>query len=98
MIYTVLPTMLGIGLLALVFYDVYATILRATKRPGPVSENLNRGLWWAATRVSKNLSRHWRHRFLTGIGPLLLPFLVAILIVFLVTGFALLYLSHVETG
>ncbi|MDQ3220272.1 MAG: potassium channel family protein [Acidobacteriota bacterium] len=98
MIYTVLPTMLGIGLLALVFYDVYATILRATKRPGPVSENLNRGLWWAATRVSKNLSRHWRHRFLTGIGPLLLPFLVAILIVFLVTGFALIYLPHMETG
>jgi voltage-gated potassium channel Kch len=33
---------------------------------------------------------------LTGIGPLLLPFLIALLILFLVTGFALLYLPHLE--
>jgi hypothetical protein len=94
MIFTVLMTTLGGGLLALVFYDVYATILRATKRPGPISENLNRGLWWAATRFTKNLSRRWRHRLLTGIGPLLLPFLIALLLVFLVTGFALVFLPH----
>jgi hypothetical protein len=90
-------TSLGGGLLALVFYDIYATILRATKRPGPISENLNRGLWWAATRLTRSLSRRWRHRILTGIGPLLLPFLIALLILFLVTGFALLYLPHLET-
>ncbi|HXG84528.1 MAG TPA: potassium channel family protein [Pyrinomonadaceae bacterium] len=97
MIFTVLMTTLGGGLLALVFYDVYSTILRATKRPGPISENLNRGLWWAATRFTKNLSRRWRHRLLTGIGPLLLPFLIALLLVFLVTGFALVFLPHFAT-
>ena len=97
MLFTVLMTSLGGGLLALVFYDIYATILRATKRPGPISENLNRGLWWAATRLTRSLSRRWRHRILTGIGPLLLPFLIALLILFLVTGFALLYLPHLET-
>lgn len=94
MIFTVLMTTLGGGLLALVFYDVYATILRATKRPGPISENVNRGLWWAATRSTKNLSRRWRHRLLTAVGPLMLPFLVALLLVFLVTGFALVFLPH----
>jgi hypothetical protein len=97
MIFTVLLTFFGGSLLALVFYDIYATILRATKRPGPISENLNRGLWRVATRVTKNLSRRWRHRVLTGIGPLLLPVLIALLILFLVTGFALLYLPHLET-
>ncbi|MDQ3043290.1 MAG: potassium channel family protein, partial [Acidobacteriota bacterium] len=94
MIFTVLMTTLGGGLLALVFYDVYATILRATKRPGPISENVNRGLWWAATRSTKNLSRRWRHRLLTAVGPLLLPFLIALLLVFLITGFALVFLPH----
>ncbi len=42
MIHTVLLTSLGVILLALVFYDVYATILRATKRPGMITEFLNR--------------------------------------------------------
>ncbi len=97
MYFTILLTALGGGLLVLVFYDIYATILRATKRPGPISENLNRGLWWVATRVTKKLSRRWRHRVLTGIGPLLLPVLIALLILLLVAGFALLYLPHFAT-
>lgn len=90
--------MFGVGLLALVFYDVYATILRATKRPGPISDNLNRGLWWAATRLAKRLSRRWRHDVLTAVGPLLLPILIALLILLLVAGFALLYLPLLENG
>ena len=91
-------TTLGGALLALVFYDVYATILRATKRPGPISDNINRNLWRAATRVTRNLSRRWRHRILTAIGPLLLPFLIALLITLLVTGFALLFLPQLDAG
>ncbi len=83
MIYTVLSISSGAALLALVFYDVYSTILRATKRPGPISENLNRAFWWTATRCTGNLSRRWRHRLLTAVGPLLLPFLIALLILFL---------------
>ena len=98
MIFTVFLPVLGGGLLALVFYDVYATILRATKRPGPISEYLNRGLWWMATRFAKNLSRRWRHRLLTGIGPLLLPLLIALLVILLIAGFALLFLPLLETG
>ena len=97
MIYSVLLTSFGVFLLALVFYDVYATILRATKRPGPISEYLNRTLWWTATRITKKLDRRWRHRVLTGIGPLMLPLLITLLILFLVSGFALLYSSHLES-
>ncbi len=40
-----LLTIAGVFMLVFVFYDVYATILRATKHPGPFSELLNRGLW-----------------------------------------------------
>ena len=97
MIDTFLQTSFGVFLLALVFYDVYATILRATKRPGPISEYLNRGLWWTATRITKKLSRRWQHRILTGVGPLMLPLLITLLILFLVTGFALLYSAHLTT-
>jgi hypothetical protein len=42
-----LLTALGVILIALVFYDIYATILRATKHPGPFSEIINRG-WYHA--------------------------------------------------
>ncbi|HXG86400.1 MAG TPA: potassium channel family protein [Pyrinomonadaceae bacterium] len=97
MIHTVLLTSFGVILLALVFYDIYATILRATKRPGMITEFLNRWTWRAATRLTKPLSRRWRHRVLTAVGPLLLPVLIVLLISFLGVGFALLYLPHLET-
>jgi hypothetical protein len=91
-------TIAGIILLGLVFYDIYATILRATKQPGPFSEFLNRGLWGIATRMTFGLSRRLRHHFLSAVGPLLMPFLIAILIFLLMTGFALIYLPRMETG
>lgn len=93
-----LLTIAGVGLLGLVFYDIYSTILRATKQPGPFSEFLNRGFWWIATRLTCNLNRRWRHRLLSAVGPLLMPFLIALLISLLMTGFALIYLPRMETG
>lgn len=53
---TLFWTTLGASLLTLVLDDVYATILRATKRPGPISERLNRGMWWAALLPVSRLS------------------------------------------
>ncbi|HEX8638791.1 MAG TPA: potassium channel family protein [Pyrinomonadaceae bacterium] len=88
----------GALVLTLVFYDIYATILRATKRPGPFSEFLNRGLWRIATRLTQNLDRRRRHRVLSAVGPLLMPLLIALLISMLLTGFALIYLPRIETG
>jgi hypothetical protein len=93
-----LLTTLGIVLLALVFYDIYSTILRATKHPGPFSEFINRGLWWLASRSTRKLNRRLRHRILSSVGPLLMPFLIGFFILMLMTGFALIYLPQMESG
>lgn len=87
-------TLLGLLLLLLVVYDVYATILHARARGGPVSETLNRGVWHIARRIAFRLTRQRRHRFLNAIGPLLLPALIILSILLLVTGFALIYYPH----
>ncbi len=93
----ILLTIAGTAILALVFYDIYATILKATKHSGPFSTFLNRGLWWIATRSTQTLSRRRRHRILSTVGPLLMPSLIAFLILMLFTGFALIYLPRMET-
>jgi hypothetical protein len=94
----ILLTIAGATILVIVFYDIYATILRATKQPGPFSTFLNRGLWWIATRATQRLDRRRRHRILSTIGPLLMPLLIAFFILMLITGFALIYLPRMETG
>ena len=38
-------TVAGAAILLMVFYDIYATVLRATKQSGPFSSLLNRGFW-----------------------------------------------------
>ncbi len=93
----ILLTTTGLVLLVFVFYDIYSTILRATKRQGFLGEFLNRGLWRIATRITCNFDRRWRHRVLTSIGPLLMPLLIAIIVSLLITGFALVYLPRIET-
>jgi hypothetical protein len=98
MVKDILLTITGATLLVLVFYDVYATILRATKQPGPFSIILNRGLWWIAIFVTRKLSRRRRHWLLSAVGPLLMPSLIAFFILLLLTGFALIYLPQMETG
>ena len=84
-------TALGIMLLLLVAYDVYATILHARARGGPISETLNRAVWRIACRIAFRLTRQRRHRFLNAIGPLLLPSLIVVFILLLIVGFALIY-------
>lgn len=93
-----LLTAAGVFLLVLVFYDIYATIIRATKHSGPISELLNRGLWRLATRFTGNFDRRNRHRILSVVGPLLMPFLIGLFVVFLLVGFALIYLPRMETA
>ncbi len=81
-------------MLFVVVYDVYATILHARARAGPVSDKLNRGVWHIARWVGFKFARPRRHRLLNTIGPLLLPLLIAIYITLLVVGFALIYLPR----
>ena len=88
----------GVTLIALVFYDIYSTILRATKHPGFFSEFINRGLWWLLSNLTRKLNRRWRHRILSSLGPLLMPILIGFFIILLITGFALVYLPRMEVG
>ena len=87
-------TLIGCALHLLVAYDVYATILHARARSGPVSETLNRGVWRFARWLAFRKSRLRRHQLLNAVGPLLLPTLVAILIALLMIGYALIYWPH----
>lgn len=91
---TFLLTAAGVGVLLLVAFDVYMTILHTRARSGPISETLNRVVWRVALAVTSRFSRTWRHRTLNIIGPLLLPALIVIGITLLITGFALIYLPR----
>jgi len=93
----ILLTIAGVVIIALVIYDIYATILRATKHSGPFSTFINRGLWWIAKRATQRFSRRRRHRFLSPVGPLLMPSLITFFILMLLTGFALIYLPRMDT-
>lgn len=94
----ILLTLTGVVLILLVFYDIYSTILRATKHPGLFSELLNRGLWWIATRLTAKFDRRLRHRILSSVGPLLMPLLIGTFILVLLTGFALIFLPRMESS
>jgi hypothetical protein len=89
--HTAFFTFLGLSVLALVVYDVYATILHARARSGPIGETLNRSLWRVARGIAFKLSRPRRHRLLNIIGPLLQPLLIILFIMLLALGFALIY-------
>lgn len=91
---TFLLTTAGVGVLLLVVFDVYMTILHARARAGPISESLNRMIWRVALAVTSRFSRARRHRTLNIVGPLLLPTLIVVGIVLLIAGFALIYLPR----
>lgn len=92
-------TLAGVIILLLVAYEVYATILDTRARAGWISESLNRGVWLAARVIAfRFLSRAGRHRLLKTIGPLLLPALVAMLVLLLMLGYALIYWPHMPAS
>ncbi len=89
--------MCGVGVLLLVIYDIYATILHARARSGPIAETQSRIVWRVCRFVAFKLSRTHRHRLLNAVGPLLLPLLIITLIILLIAGFALIYLPRMPT-
>ena len=84
----------GLLLLFFVAYDVYATILDASGRAGPLSGWLNRGVWTAMRSIASRFSRNRRHRLLNLIGPMLMPALIVLYLLLLITGFALIYMPR----
>ncbi|HEX8293695.1 MAG TPA: potassium channel family protein, partial [Pyrinomonadaceae bacterium] len=95
---TFIHTTAGFVLLALIIFDIYATVLNSSARYGPVGESLNRSVWRVVRAVSFRLPRTNRHRLLNMVGPLLLPLLIVVYIVLLVLSFALVYYPHVPEG
>jgi hypothetical protein len=95
---TFIFTTSGVVLLALIIFDVYATVLHSSARYGPVGESLNRAVWRTARFAAFKLARAWRHRLLNMIGPLLLPLLIVAYIVLLILSFALIYYPHIPSG
>jgi hypothetical protein len=91
-------TAAGFVLLALIIFDIYATVLHSSARYGPVGESLNRSVWRTARGISFKLSRANRHRLLNMIGPLLLPLLIVVYVLLLVFSFALVYYPHIPSG
>jgi hypothetical protein len=95
---TFIYTAAGFVLLALIVFDIYATVLHSSARYGPVGESLNRSVWRLARGLASRLSRPSRHRLLNMIGPLLLPLLIGVYIVLLTLAFALVYYPQVPGG
>jgi hypothetical protein len=95
---TFIYTAAGFVLLALIIFDIYATVLHSSARYGPVGESLNRFVWRLARTVALRLSRANRHRLLNMIGPLLLPLLIVVYVVLLILSFALVYYPHMPHG
>jgi hypothetical protein len=87
------------GLLVLLFvaYDVYATILDASGRSGPLSGWVNRLVWTVARSLAFRFSRPRRHRLLNIVGPMLMPALIVLYLLLLITGFALIYLPRMPS-
>src|SRR5215212_4293183 len=92
---TFIYTAAGAVLLALIVFDIYATVLHSSARYGPVGESLNRSVWRLTRGAALRLSRAGRHRLLTMVGPLLLPLLIVVYVVLLVLAFALIYYPHI---
>src|SRR5215212_10277768 len=95
---TFIYTAAGFVLLALIIFDIYATVLHSSARYGPVGESLNRSVWRVTRAAAFGLARANRHRLLNMVGPLLLPLLIVVYIVLLVTAFALVYYPHIPGG
>jgi hypothetical protein len=94
---TIISTAAGVGLLLIIIYDVYATVLHSSARYGPIGERLNRGVWRAARTLAFKLPRMRRHKFLNMVGPLMMPLLLLTYIVLLVVAFAFIYYPYLPT-
>ncbi|MGI8495442.1 MAG: potassium channel family protein [Pyrinomonadaceae bacterium] len=92
-----LLTIAGLALLAMVFGDIYSTILRSSEYSGLFSNAINRNLWRLGLIITRKLSRRQRHRILASLGPLLMPIYIACLVSMLITGFALIYIPRIAT-
>ncbi|HEV2149557.1 MAG TPA: potassium channel family protein, partial [Longimicrobiaceae bacterium] len=89
---TALYSLLGIGILALVLYDVFTTVLHHWGGAGLISGRLAHGVWDVAVGLTRGMESRRRRYLLGKVGPLLVPGTVVLWAGLLIVGFALLYL------
>lgn len=82
---------IGTGLIVIAIADIYLTVLYPRGDKGLVSNRLARGLWYLF-RVCGRITRRHRDRILSYIGSTLLVVTVAVWVLLLIVGFALIYL------
>lgn len=84
-------TLAGVGLLALVLYDIFTTVLHHWGNAGPLGHKVAQWVWSAAVGSTRGWSLDRRRGFLGRVGPGMIPLAVAIWAGLVVVGFALLY-------
>lgn len=85
----------GALLLGLLFVDVFATVFHAAGRGGPINRRQNRLLWNVFRRIGIRRDGTPRRALLAYGGPTLVALTLVVWTVWLVVGFALVYLPFV---
>lgn len=92
---TIIAFVAGLALLLVLIADVHSTVFVPRGQAGLVSRRLYRGAWrvwkWIGNRLSGKKRRGW----LAKLGPILVPLTVVVWGVFLVLGYALMYVPWV---
>ncbi|MDP9311454.1 MAG: ion channel [Chloroflexota bacterium] len=86
-----LAPILGVALLLTLLRDVYSTVLVPRGQAGPVTRGLYAGTWSAWRWFGDRLHGQQRRRWLSLLGPLLVPLTVVMWVTMLVASYALIY-------
>ena len=85
--------LLGFVLLGVVSYDALSTTLVASSPSGPLTERLGRGWWW----LVRHLARGPHSLVLRWTGPLMMVFTVALWLLMLWAGWALIFAADPDS-
>ncbi len=88
---TWLAPFVGVIILLALLHEVYSTVFVPRGGAGPVSRRLYAGAWHGWRRVASALPSRRRRRWLSLLGPLLVPLTVVAWFSILIAGYALIY-------
>ena len=92
-----MPQAIGTGILLFLSVDVFCTVFHAQGHAGPITRLQTRAVWALARTVGVRRSGPPRDTLLGLAAPFMVVLTLALWVLLLVTGFALIYLPHVQT-
>ena len=92
-----IPEAIGAAILLFLTVDVFLTVFHAQGHAGPLTRRHTRALWGLARRVGVRRHGPPRDALLGLAAPLMVVFTLAVWVLLLLTGFALIYLPYVQT-